>query len=45
MKGFYIITGGILVMIAVVLIAPKKQTNTKEEASTPLDEIDDIILA
>lgn len=35
MKSFYIITGGILVMIAVVLIAPQKQNKTEEKASTP----------
>ena len=47
MKSVYIITGGILVMVAVVLLAPKKKTDTitEEKASTPLDEIDAIILA
>ena len=40
----YIITGGILVMIAVVFLAPKKQNNTEEKASAPLDEMDAIIL-
>ncbi len=44
MKSVYIITGGILAMIVVVFLAPKKQTNTKEEASIPLDEIDAYIL-
>ena len=42
MKSFYIITGGILAVIAIVFLAPK-QNNTKE-ASIPLDEIDDYIL-
>ena len=40
MKSVYIITGGILVMIAVVFLAPKKQSNTEEKASIPLDEIE-----
>ena len=44
MKSMYIITGGILVVIAVVLIAPKKQNKTEEKASASLDEIDDYIL-
>ena len=44
MKSVYIITGGILVMIAVVFLAPQKQNNTKEEASTPFDELDAYIL-
>ena len=45
MKSFYIITGGILVMVAVVLLAPQKKTaNTEEKASAPLDEIDAYIL-
>ena len=47
MKSVYIITGGILVMIAVVLLAPKNKTSAiaEEKASAPLDEIDAIILA
>ena len=44
MKSMHIITGGILVMVAVVFLAPQKQINTKEEASIPLDEIDAYIL-
>ena len=46
MKSLYIITGGILVMVSVVLLAPKKKTAAiaEEKASTPLDEIDAIIL-
>ena len=46
MKSVYIIAGGILAMIAVVLIAPQKKTATiaEEKASATLDEIDDIIL-
>ena len=47
MKSVYIITGGILAVIAVVLLAPKNKTAAiaKEKASAPLDEIDAIILA
>ena len=44
MKSFYIITGGILAMIAIVLMAPKKTANTEDKASIPLDEIDATIL-
>ncbi len=46
MKSVYIITGGILVMIAVVLLAPKKKTSTiaEEKPSSQLDEIDAFIL-
>ena len=44
MKSVYIITGCILVMMAVVFLAPQKQTKTEEKASAPLDEIDAIIL-
>ena len=44
MKSSYIIAGGILVMVAVVFLAPKKQNNTEDKASIPLDEIDAIIL-
>ena len=46
MKSFYIIAGGILVMVAVVLITPKKKTDTitEEKTSAPLDEIDAYIL-
>ena len=46
MKSVYIIAGGILAMIAVVLIAPQKKTATiaEEKASATLDEIDAIIL-
>ena len=40
MRSFYIITGGILVMIAVVFLAPQKQNKTEEKASIPLDEIE-----
>ena len=40
MKSMYIVTGDILVMIAVVFLAPPKQTNTEEKASIPLDEIE-----
>ena len=40
----YIIAGGVLVMIAVVFLAPKKQNNTEEKASSTLDEIDAHIL-
>ncbi len=40
----YIITGGILVMVAVVFLAPQKQNKTEEKASSHLDEIDSIIL-
>ena len=40
----YIITGGILVMMAVVLLAPQKQNNTEEKASITHDEIDAHIL-
>ena len=45
MKSVYIIAGGILVIIAVVLLAPQKKTaNTEEKASATLDEIDAYIL-
>ena len=44
MKSSYIIAGGILVMVAVVFLAPQKQNNPEEKASIPLDEIDAIIL-
>ena len=45
MKSLYIITIGILVMAAVVLIAPKKTpTNTEVKASISLNKIDAIIL-
>ena len=44
MKSMYIITGDILVMVAVVFLAPKKQNNTEDKASTPLDEIDAQVL-
>ena len=44
MKSVYIITGGILVMMAVVFLAPQKQTNPEEKASGQLDEIDAHIL-
>ena len=46
MKSVYIITGGILVMMAVVLLAPQKKTSTivEEKTSSQLDEIDAIIL-
>ena len=44
MKSVYIITGGILVMMAVVFLAPQKQSNPDEKASAPLDEMDAHIL-
>ncbi len=44
MKSVYIITGGILAMVAVVFLAPQKQNNPEEMASIPLDEIDAYIL-
>lgn len=44
MRSVYIITGGILVMVAVVLLAPQKQTKTEEKASVQIDEIDSIVL-
>ena len=44
MKSFYIITGDILVMVDVVFLAPKKQNNPDEKASSQLDEIDAYIL-
>ena len=45
MKSVYIIAGGILVMVAVVVfLAPQKQNKTEEKASASLDEIDAIIL-
>ena len=43
MKSFYIITGGILAVIAIVLLAPK-QNNPEEKVSGQLDEIDAIVL-
>ena len=44
MKSLYMTAGGILVMVAVVFLAPKKTTNTEDKASILLDEIDAIIL-
>ena len=44
MKSLYIITGGILVMVAVVFLAPQKQSKTEEKTSGQLDEIEAIIL-
>ena len=44
MKSMYIIAGGILVMMAVVFLAPPKQTNPDEKASITHDEIDAYIL-
>ena len=44
MKSVYIITGGILVMVAVVFLAPQKQNNPEEKDSATLDEIDAYIL-
>ena len=44
MKSVYIITGGILAVIAVVFLAPQKQNNTDEKTSGQLDEIDAIVL-
>lgn len=46
MKSVYIIAGGILVMVAVVLLAPKNKTATiaEEKASSQLDEMDAYIL-
>ena len=44
MKSVYIVTGGILAVIAVVFLAPQKQNNPEEKASKPLDEIDAHIL-
>ena len=44
MKSMYIIAGGILVMAAVVFLAPQKQNNTEEKASSQLDEIAAFIL-
>ena len=46
MKSMYIIAGGILVMVAVVFLAPQKKTSTiaEEKTSSQLDEIDAIIL-
>lgn len=44
MRSFYIIAGGILVMAAVVFLAPKKKSNTEDKASIPHDEIDAHIL-
>ena len=46
MKSMYIIAGGILVMMAVVLLAPKNKTATiaEEKTSSQIDEIDAIIL-
>ena len=43
MRSVYIITGGILAVIAIVLLAPK-QNNPEEKASSQLDEIDSIVL-
>ena len=43
MKSVYIITGGILAVIAIVLLAPK-QNNPEEKTSSQLDEIDAIVL-
>ncbi len=46
MKSLYIIVGGILVMVAVVFLAPKNKTATiaEEKTSSQLDEIEAIIL-
>ncbi len=44
MKSVYIITGGILAMIAVVFLAPQKQNNPEEKTSIPLDETESTIL-
>ena len=44
MKSLYIIAGGILVIIAVVFLAQKKQTKTEEKVSGQIDEIDAHIL-
>ena len=45
MKSVYIIAGGILVMIAVVFLAPqKKDTIAEEKTSIPLDETESTIL-
>ena len=46
MKSMYIITGGILAVIAVVLLAPQKKTPAiaEEKASTPIDETEATIL-
>ena len=44
MKSVYIITGGILVRVAIVFLAPQKQTNPKEEASTRSTSSDAYIL-
>ena len=46
MRSFYIIAGGILVMVAVVFLAPKKKTASiaEDKASSQLDEIDAIVL-
>ena len=44
MKSVYIITGGILVIVAIVFLAPQKQDKTEEKTSSQLDEIESIIL-
>lgn len=46
MRSVYIITGGILAVIAVVFLAPQKKTDTitEDKASNQLDEIDAIVL-
>ena len=44
MKSVYIIARGILVMAAIVFLAPQETTNTEEEASISLNKIDAIIL-
>lgn len=44
MKSLYIITGGILVMVAIVFFTSQKQNNPEGKASGQLDEIDAIVL-
>ena len=44
MRSLYIITGGILAIVAVVFLAPQKKANMEEKASGQLDEIDAYIL-
>ena len=46
MKSVYIIAGGILVMMGVVLLAPQNKTSTiaEEKTSSQLDELDAYIL-
>ena len=43
MRSVYIITGGILVMMAVVLLAPQKQNKTEEKEAGQIDETEAII--